>query len=273
MRAVRVSYKVYLFDALSPIEWSQAAWRREGDEVSTADCERELICDVMLRHLPKDGLVVDAGCGTAKWPLYLRARGYRVVGVDVSHEAGVRAQCASPGFGFVRGDVRATPLRDGCADAVISLGVIEHDEVGPLAALREARRILRRDGLLVLTVPFDNLARRLVLNRLMTRATERRRQQGVRVGFVEYRFTARELRRYLIETGFAPGPSYPNDYRPPLNVGLWVDHQNITFNPLVPLTAQQLFRIPGWKGRVASALVRFAPWLVCGEITYVARAV
>jgi SAM-dependent methyltransferase len=267
-----VSYKVYLFDALSPVEWSQAAWRREGDEVSTADCERELICDVMLRHLPKDGLVVDAGCGTAKWPLFLRARGYRVIGVDVSHRAGVLARRASPGFGFVQGDVRTAPLRDGCADAVISLGVIEHDEVGPLAALREARRILRRDGVLVLSVPFDNLARRAILNRLMTRATERRRRQGVRVGFVEYRFTADELRRHLADAGFEPRACYPNDYRPPLNVGLWVDHQNITFNPLAPVTDQRLFRLPGWRGVLANALVRVAPWLVCGEITYVARA-
>jgi SAM-dependent methyltransferase len=266
-----VSYKVHLFDALTPIEWSQAAWRREGDEVSTDDCERELVCDAMLRHLPKDGLVVDAGCGTAKWPLYLRARGYRVIGVDVSHRAGVLARRASPGFGFVQGDVRATPLRDACADAVLSLGVVEHDEAGPLRALREARRILRPGGVLLLSVPFDNLARRLLLNRLMTRAAARRRRQGIRVGFVEYRFTARELRGFLRAAGFAPIACYPNDYRPPLNVGLWVDHQNLTFNPLAP-QAGDLFRLPGWKGTAASALVRMVPWLVCGEITYVARA-
>ena len=267
-----MSYKVYLFESLTPIEWSQAAWRREGEAVSTADCERELICDVLLRHLPRDGLVVDAGCGTAKWPLFLRARGYRVVGVDVSHRAGVLARRASPGFGFVRGDVRAAPLRDACADAVISLGVVEHDEAGPLVALQEARRILRRGGLLVLTVPFDNVARRLVLNRLMTRVTERRRRRGMRLGFVEYRFTAAEVRRYLAGAGFEPERCSPNDYRPPLNVGLWVDHQNLTFDPLAPDSAEPLFRLPGWKGALATALVRVAPWLVCGEITYVARA-
>lgn len=267
-----MSYKVYLFDALTPVEWSQAAWRREAEGVSTDDCEQELVCDVLLRHLPKDGLIVDAGCGTAKWPLYLRARGYRVVGIDLSHEAGARARRASPGFAFVRGDVRAVPLRDGAVDAVLSLGVVEHDEAGPEAALREARRILRPGGLLVLGVPFDNWARRLLLNRLMTRATERRRASGVRVGFVEYRFDDRELRGFLAQTGFTPIACYPNDYRPPLNVGLWVDHQNVTFNPLAPASAQDLFRLPGWKGTAAAWLVRIVPWLVCGEITYVARA-
>ena len=28
-----MSYKIYLFDALSPIEWSQAGWKLEGSEV------------------------------------------------------------------------------------------------------------------------------------------------------------------------------------------------------------------------------------------------
>jgi len=46
---------------------------------------------------------------------------------------------------------------------------------------------------------------------------------------------------------------------------LWVDHQNIAFNPLAPASAQELFRLPGWGGTAAA-------WLVCGEITYVARA-
>ena len=28
-----MSYKIYLFDALSPIEWSQAGWKLEGSDV------------------------------------------------------------------------------------------------------------------------------------------------------------------------------------------------------------------------------------------------
>jgi len=60
-----MSYKIYLFDALSPIEWSQAGWKLEGSDVNLDDCEIEFIRDIMLTRLPKAGVIVDAGCGVA----------------------------------------------------------------------------------------------------------------------------------------------------------------------------------------------------------------
>jgi len=35
---------------------------------------------------------------------------------------------------------------------------------------------------------------------------------------------------------------------------------------------EDLFIVPGLKGRIARALVRTVPWLVCGEVVFVARA-
>src|SRR5437762_33164 len=58
-----MSYKVFLFDALSPVEWSQVAWKLEGQTVSTDDCRIEFIHDVLLANLPHDGMILDAGCG------------------------------------------------------------------------------------------------------------------------------------------------------------------------------------------------------------------
>lgn len=268
-----MSYKVYLWNSLTPIEWSQAAWRKEGGRVSIKDCEQELICDVLLRHLPRDGLIVDAGCGTGKWPIFLRRRGYRVIGIDICYEA-CRIGCENdPGFAGIQGDVRQTPLKTGSVDAVLSLGVVEHDEAGPTAALRETRRILRPGGTLVLAVPYNNLARRLVVNHALTFATWRRRRAGVGLGFNEYRFSRRELRRYLREVGFEPLAAYPNDLRPPKTMGLWVDYNNIFYNPLTSPEVRELFVLPGLAGRAAGALMRWAPWAVCGEVVYVARAV
>jgi SAM-dependent methyltransferase len=266
-----VSHKIFLLDALSPIEWSQAAWRLEGPAVETADCAQELIHRVMLEHLPKDGLIADAGCGSAKWPIYLRRLGYRVIGFDISREACAQARAADSELGVAVGDVRTLPVQSHSLDAVLSLGVVEHDEEGPLAALREAHRVLKPNGLLILSVPYDNLWRRLVVNWLQAFVTWRRRRR-MRLGFVEYRFTEPEVRDFLTATGFDTLSSHPNDYLPPRTVGPWVDYQNLTFSPFVPPTRDQLFLLPGLKGRLAVALLRLSPWIACGEVTVVARA-
>ena len=71
--------------------------------------------------------------------------------------------------------------------------------------------------------------------------------------------------------GFEVIASHPNDYDPPRTEGLWVDYQNLVFDPFVTPSAEQLFVLPGWKGRLAVALLRLAPWLACGEVAVVAR--
>src|SRR5262249_28602307 len=156
----------------------------------------------MLRHLPRDGVIADAGCGAGRWPIHLRRLGYRVVGVDISREAGREARARDPGGPIAVGDVRSLPLKDRSVDAGLSVGVVEDDESGPDAAVREARRILKPGGLLILSVPFNNLFRRVLVNHLQSWATWRRRRALMRLGFVEYRFTRREVRAFIERAGF-----------------------------------------------------------------------
>jgi SAM-dependent methyltransferase len=265
-----MSYKVYLWDNLDPIEWSQAAWRVEGEE-STATCKQEFLHGTLLEHLPKNGLIVDAGCGTARWPIYLRRLGYRCLGIEISHDACLLARRADPDIPLVQGDTRHTPLRDGAADAVLSLGVVEHDEAGPIAGLRELHRILKPDGLLAVAVPYNNPFRRLVMNHLLTLVTLRRRRAGMSLGFAEYRFDRREMRGFLRAAGFEPIAEYPNDLVPPKIMGLWVDFDNLIFSPFRPSGPDRIFILPGLRGRIGRRVLRHFPWLVCGEALFVAR--
>lgn len=265
-----MSYKVYLFDALSAVEWSQVAWKLEGQTVSTDDCRIELIHDVLLNTLPRDGLILDAGCGVARWPIYLRRQGFRVFGIEYSHEACRIAKANDPGLQVLRADVRAKPLKEASVDAVLSLGVVEHDESGPDAALREIARVLKPGGVLVLAVPYNNPWRRLVMNRVLSAITERRRRRDWRLGFAEYRFDAGEVRSFVERAGFTVQGMLPNDLRPPKNMGLWVDYNNVVMNPLKALPPEALFILPGLKGVIARAVTRWMPWLVCGEIVVVA---
>lgn len=96
----------------------------------------------------RDGAVlVDLGCGAGLLAPHLTGKGYRHVGVDIT--ASALAQAVTHGVSAIRGDVTAVPLADGCADVVAAGEILEHVP-DLVAAVREACRLLRPGGLLVL---------------------------------------------------------------------------------------------------------------------------
>src|SRR5262249_53659687 len=102
--------------------------------------------------------------------------------------------------------------------------------------------------------------------------TWKRRRKQWRLGFAEYRFSHGEVREFLERSGFEVVASYPNDLRPPKNMGLWVDYNNLTINPFYPIKPEDMFILPGMARHVAELLTRWVPWLVSGEVIFVARA-
>ena len=104
--------------------------------------------------------LVDIGCGTgANLPMLRHAVGNgQVFGLDFSplalqfarEELGESGDAA--GVHLSQGDALALPLRDGCADIVTMLDVLEHLR-DDSAALDEVRRVLKPGGALVLSVP------------------------------------------------------------------------------------------------------------------------
>lgn len=111
---------------------------------------------------PREGAVlVDIGCGAGLLAPHLAGSGYRHVGVDLT--ASALALARAHGVTVLRGDAAAVPLRDGCADVVVAGEILEH--VPDLAAaVREACRLLRPGGLLVIdTIAATALARLLAI--------------------------------------------------------------------------------------------------------------
>ncbi|MBC7224166.1 MAG: class I SAM-dependent methyltransferase [Anaerolineae bacterium] len=96
--------------------------------------------------------VLDAGCGVGAWAQALQEAGARVVGVDVEEERVADALARASGAGFVVASVECLPFGDASFDVVFSHEVLEHVE-DDLQALREAARVLRPGGHLVLFVP------------------------------------------------------------------------------------------------------------------------
>jgi SAM-dependent methyltransferase len=98
--------------------------------------------------------VLDVGCGTGYGASILAAKARLVVGVDNAPEAIQYAQANYPGgnLRFAVADCRNLPYPDGSFDLAVMFEVIEHIAEQE-QCLREIRRILLPDGILILSTP------------------------------------------------------------------------------------------------------------------------
>jgi SAM-dependent methyltransferase len=155
------------------------------------------LTELIERHLPATGRVLEAGCGLGQYVLLLRERGRAALGADWSLDA-VRTG-ARAGAPVSVMDLRALAVATGAVSAYLSLGVVEHDPEGPDAILREAARVVPPGGRLLLSVPYWNGVRRLGAPYLRRHARLTRAAGGQ---FYQYAFTRRELGQRLAAHGF-----------------------------------------------------------------------
>jgi SAM-dependent methyltransferase len=171
-----------------------------------AVAERDPLSGHLVRHLPADGVVLEAGCGLGQYVLYLRRRGFATIGADFSFPALAAHRQHHRESPLTALDLRQLPLADGAIAAYISLGVVEHLESGPLPFLGEAARVLRPGGLALVAVPWVNGLRRLLTGRV-TKRQGARRDAGM--PFYQYCFSRAEIRAFLATAGLRWVTSYP----------------------------------------------------------------
>ena len=199
-----------------------------------ADCEHyelaPLFLDLFREHQP----VLEAGCGSGRWCAWLQRHGIRSDGVDWSEELCARATREISGSRFVACDMTHTPFADGSYGGILALGSIEHSVPGPEPALKEFFRLLKENGVAIITVPYGGFLRRLLRDlkrpaQLLKSVTFLRRLMGKRVGgvtlfeahagttrewyprfafgdqgwyFLEYEFNKKQMRTFLQHAGF-----------------------------------------------------------------------
>lgn len=209
--------------------WSEH-WGAQDVETLLRVARRSPLTALIEAALPRSGRILEAGCGLGQYVLLFRERGYAVVGVDWSLEALKRCQKAYPAAPVGAMDLRDLAIKDGVAAAYLSLGAAEHDPAGPETIVKEAGRVLAPDGVLILSVPYLNGARRLC-RLLVSRAQSRIRRAGG--GFYQYAFTRREVATLLEVSGF----------------------RIVSVTPYDParLVRKAIRRLTGWQGRKLNA--------------------
>lgn len=104
----------------------------------------------MLPTVPNTGRALEIGSGSGRYLEKLQQQGWDIEGIEPALEPGER--CRARGLPVRTGVFEDFDFQTGHYNAVISWMVIEHLH-DPVAALREIRRILQPDGVLVFSVP------------------------------------------------------------------------------------------------------------------------
>jgi SAM-dependent methyltransferase len=114
--------------------------------------KRRLVVELLRRHAPAAGLVVEGGVGSARNLIEFQRLGYDVAGYDVLPEAVAMAHRRGLDGVAVADLHQPWQQPAGSVAAVVMLDVLEH-MADPVRVLQNAAQVLRPDGVLILTVP------------------------------------------------------------------------------------------------------------------------
>jgi SAM-dependent methyltransferase len=102
---------------------------------------------------PKDGIILEGGCGPATHVAALTNNGYKCIGVDSAVQTVSMLNQSIPELDIRLGDLRKLELSNGSIAGYWSLGVIEHFWEGYHEIGREMARVIMPKGFLFLTFP------------------------------------------------------------------------------------------------------------------------
>lgn len=176
--------------------WDTASVERELELIQVARAQATL--NTYVPYLKKDGIHLEAGSGLSAVILTLKKMGYNVIGLDYAEKALHTSHAYDASLSLVVGDVHALPHATNSLDSYLSFGVLEHFEHGMQPALKEAFRVLKPGGVLILTIPYPNVVNRFV--------AWRRKRQGITVlnddDFYESTYSRDVLCQNVTSVGF-----------------------------------------------------------------------
>jgi SAM-dependent methyltransferase len=141
-------------------------WEENWEGAAFEDSVRFMAIDPLRplfeEYLRSDSFMLEGGCGQGNYLSYYSARGFNVIGIDFAQRALRTLSTRQPRVKLCASDVSELPFADKTFDLYHSGGVVEHFEAGPNLAIAEARRVLKDDGILLISVPYYSPLRRIL---------------------------------------------------------------------------------------------------------------
>ncbi len=217
-------------ERLNGIDFVEKFWTERWDSFdrkikteSITKREEYRIIKPFLKNIPVRGRILDAGCGMGEWTVFLADQGYDAVGLDISEKTILRLKELLPDYQFIHGDIRKTFFENDSFDACISWGVFEHYENGMGDCLKEVNRILKPNGWLFMSVPYQNW-RHILRDALEFHNRSNRYKKNSYIQphrFYQWRFTKGEIYQELELRGFRV--KWINPIHKPEGVGRFLD--------------------------------------------------
>ena len=250
-------------------EWSRS---KIEDLIQTNDYPRAREERRLYEHyLPRDELILEAGCGLGPKVIYFRQQGFRVIGVDFVPSALKRLKEFDPSIPLACCDIHDCPFPDNSFGAYLSYGVVEHFPHGPEEAIREAHRILKPGGILLMMVPAqnflsrfvhdpDNFLQRLRRNRLLRKLAGKSPMDATHEHDLYMKLhTRQEMREILKRVGFQIMEEEPVSH----SFSLFMLCECFQKDPLGQTNA-----LADWLG---AFLKKIAPWETANHLLFVGK--
>lgn len=119
-------------------------------------CKEEEMLPIIENHVLSGVKILEAGAGSGKWLVFLNSIGHDITGIEINQRDVFRLKACYPEIKIDYGDITMLPYENDSFDSYLSFGVLEHLIDGPEIALSEAQRVLKENGVAIISVPLNN---------------------------------------------------------------------------------------------------------------------
>lgn len=105
------------------------------------------------KYLEPNQIILDLGCGNGRISNLILEKGCKYIGMDNSNGQLKEAKKLFPNLKFEQGDLMNIPLPDESLDQIWTIAAFHHlaDKKSRLKSLKEMKRVLKKDGLIIMT--------------------------------------------------------------------------------------------------------------------------